>query len=704
MSNRNFTIHSGERTATLNGPAIKATSETIALAFDVTAIDGTSATLNISVEWSPNGTNFGVAATPDTLPEITAIGVYQKRFDVKAKFYRVVFTVGGDISEIQAIDHNHTGGSLTLSFDGEGPTLALDWDAPVDSIAAEGELTIAVKPIAALEAQGTLTIDTKPIDAVAAQGKLTIGVEPSPGVKAQGTLTIAEPVTDGDQFTIDTQEYTLLDTPVAAYDIAIGNDEDATKVNIVAAINASGTPGTEYFAGTEIHPTVEATEFDADVMTMTAKEYGTDGNSIVTAETGQELTHVDNIFNTATLGTTATGVQPDSFTIGAQVYRMMEITEQAYDIAIGADEPASKVNIVAAINQTGVVGVNYHVGTLEHPTVSIAAFTVDDAILTADSKGIAGDAIVTTETFADGANIFDGTTLGVVTEGTADTVTIDGRTYMFLETLVDVDGNVAIGATLATAQANLVAAVNREAGYGTKYADVTGIHATVSIVDFENDIAVLTARTAGTAGNAIATTETFDEVTNIFDDTTLGTATEGLAGDTVTIDTEVYTFVDALTGAVNEVLIGASLETARAALVAAMASHATVAMAAFVDEGAILTAVELGTDGNAIATIETFENVANLFDNTTLGDETLGVNGVETELEKFSNISDVTVVRNGDGDWDVTFPSVDGDVALITIDDGNLTGGGTAAVVETVKGVDATVTFLGVATHFDANK
>jgi hypothetical protein len=128
------------------------------------------------------------------------------------------------------------------------------------------------------------------------------------GVAAQGTLTIAEPVTDGDQFTIDTIEYTLLDTPAAAYDIAIGADEAATKVNIVAAINASGTPGTEYFAGTLIHPTVSASAFVGDVCTLTAKSTGVAGNSIATVESGQELTNASNVFDDTTLGSTTAGV------------------------------------------------------------------------------------------------------------------------------------------------------------------------------------------------------------------------------------------------------------------------------------------------------------------------------------------------------------------------------------------------------------
>ena len=152
---------------------------------------------------------------------------------------------------------------------------------------------------------GNTIVGAGDVSPLSSQGVPVDGVD---GVAAQGILTIAEPVTDGDQFTLDTQEYRLKDTPAQAYDIEIGADEPATKVNIVAAINASGTEGVEYFAGTLIHPTVSAAAFSGDIMTMTARSTGTAGNSIVTAETGQGLTHASNIFNGATLGTTTTGV------------------------------------------------------------------------------------------------------------------------------------------------------------------------------------------------------------------------------------------------------------------------------------------------------------------------------------------------------------------------------------------------------------
>jgi hypothetical protein len=154
-------------------------------------------------------------------------------------------------------------------------------------------------------AGGEPVIGTGSINPLTTYGVPVDGVA---GVASQGTLTIAEPVTDGDEFTIDTTVYTLKTTPAAAYDIAIGADEAATKVNIVAAINVSGTAGVEYFAGTLPHPTVSAAAFVGDACVLTADAIGTAGDAIVTAETGQGFTHVSNVFDGATLGTTTAGV------------------------------------------------------------------------------------------------------------------------------------------------------------------------------------------------------------------------------------------------------------------------------------------------------------------------------------------------------------------------------------------------------------
>jgi len=263
------------------------------------------------------------------------------------------------------------------------------------------------------------------VDGVAAQGTLVIAEEAVGGINSQGTLTIADPVIDGDTFLIGSTEYTMRDVPAAAYDIFIGADEAASKVNIVAAINESGTQGVEYYHQTSAHPDVSAAAFAGggpnDTCVLTAKAMGTAGDAIDTTETFDEAA---NIFDAATLGTTTAGVAPDTMTIGTTVYRFADVPEQAYDIDMGGSEANTKLNLVAAINASGTEGVEYFAGTLIHPTVSAAAFAIDDCVLTAKSTGTAGNAIATTETFDGDTNIFDAVVLGTTATGVDD---VDGE-------------------------------------------------------------------------------------------------------------------------------------------------------------------------------------------------------------------------------------------------------------------------------------
>ena len=110
-----------------------------------------------------------------------------------------------------------------------------------------------------------------------------------------------------------------------------------------------------------------------------------------------------------------------------------------------------------------------------------------------------------------------------------DTYTIDGKTYTFETTLTDVDGNVNIGGSLAQARLNLVAAMDLSGVAGTDYATSMTAHTSVDIAAFIVADAILTAKLGGAAGSLLATTESFDAVTNIFDATTLGATTEGVA-------------------------------------------------------------------------------------------------------------------------------------------------------------------------------
>lgn len=110
--------------------------------------------------------------------------------------------------------------------------------------------------------------------------------------KATGTVTTDNTeLADGDTVTVNGQVYRFKDTPVQAFDVKRdGTTADTTLLNFIKAINASGTPGTEYFAGTTAHPTVQAdTAVASHVVTLRSRLSGTAGNALTLAKSAAHL-------------------------------------------------------------------------------------------------------------------------------------------------------------------------------------------------------------------------------------------------------------------------------------------------------------------------------------------------------------------------------------------------------------------------------
>ena len=191
-------------------------------------------------------------------------------------------------------------------------------------------------------------------------------------------------------------------------------------------------------------------------------------------------------------------VQPiagDTFTIDTTTFTLVatgrEPTyESSIEISLGTDLSGTQTNIKTKLDLTMTTG----------------PWATNKLPIEAPVTGTAGNAIVTTETFTSGSNVFDAATLGTVSAGAQLA-----------------EGQIGIGPTLADSQANLLAAI--------ALTDVVnaGLTVVVSMSAFASDISTITADDAGTAGNAIVTTETFTAVTNVFDATTLGTETAGVA-------------------------------------------------------------------------------------------------------------------------------------------------------------------------------
>lgn len=150
-------------------------------------------------------------------------------------------------------------------------------------------------------------------------------------VASVGGLTIGEDVSDGDTLTIGSTVYRYKDTPAQAYDVDTGANEAAAKVNIVAAINASGTEGVEYYAGTLIHPDVTATAFSGDLAVLTAKVAGAAGNAIALAETFANGANII-VNNAVFLGDATTGVNATASTLVTGVVTGVDIVGLEDDV------------------------------------------------------------------------------------------------------------------------------------------------------------------------------------------------------------------------------------------------------------------------------------------------------------------------------------------------------------------------------------
>ena len=136
-------------------------------------------------------------------------------------------------------------------------------------------------------------------------------IDPSAGaqaaVAAEGTLTMDTQPTDTDTVVVGGVTYTFLDSFVDTVDnVFTGADLAASKVNLTAAINATGgTPGTTHFTSQVVNPTVTNAAFGGDDSVFTATVAGFAGNSIVTDSS--DFTTGTNVFDATTLGDTTLG-------------------------------------------------------------------------------------------------------------------------------------------------------------------------------------------------------------------------------------------------------------------------------------------------------------------------------------------------------------------------------------------------------------
>lgn len=136
---------------------------------------------------------------------------------------------------------------------------------------------------------------------------IIINSDDAGAVRATEDLTFTDVGTADETVTIGSVTYTLKAAPAEANEIDIGASATETAANLAAAINGGAGEGTAYGTGTVAHPDVFASA-DTGVVTVTARVYGTAGNSIATTETSAVAS-----FGAATLsGGTIAAVQTEA--------------------------------------------------------------------------------------------------------------------------------------------------------------------------------------------------------------------------------------------------------------------------------------------------------------------------------------------------------------------------------------------------------
>lgn len=171
----------------------------------------------------------------------------------------------------------------------------------------------------------------------------------------------------------------------------------ATGTNNIKVVYASGT-ATTY--GTNVHNSV-------DPIAVRGRD--------ISVRIGDTASPV------AAQGTLTMDTNPtdgDTMTVGSRTYTFeASLTDVDGNIQIGGTLADTKANLVAAFDLSGTAGTDYAASMTAHPSVDIAAFVGDDAVLTAHTPGAAGNSIATTETFTAVTNVFDAATLGTTTSG-----------------------------------------------------------------------------------------------------------------------------------------------------------------------------------------------------------------------------------------------------------------------------------------------
>lgn len=141
-----------------------------------------------------------------------------------------------------------------------------------------------------------------------------IWIRSNGGVQATSTLTSTNTqVTAGDTVTLYDpisgirEVYTFVASPLVEGDVHFVTNADTSLLNLIRAINHTGTPGTDYVKAAASLLVTAASSVTSHTFAVTAIWGGTNGNLIQTSETAATLSWTSTVLASGTNGAITTG-------------------------------------------------------------------------------------------------------------------------------------------------------------------------------------------------------------------------------------------------------------------------------------------------------------------------------------------------------------------------------------------------------------
>lgn len=226
-------------------------------------------------------------------------------------------------------------GSMVISIDGSVQTLTgLDFSgcSNLNAVAAviTGALTGAVCVWDGLE----FVITSSSAGAgVRATGTVSLDTNPSYGAQAHGTITLTGQPSNGDSVTIKGTAVTFVSGTPSGNQVQIGADTAATSLALQAFLAASA----------DVNLSACTYNTISLVTTVTARVYGTAGNSYGLVKSGANITVSGS-------GDLASGVAPDTLTVNGTAVTFVALNPTGSQVLVGPTAQATATNLAAFLS------------------------------------------------------------------------------------------------------------------------------------------------------------------------------------------------------------------------------------------------------------------------------------------------------------------------------------------------------------------